>query len=159
MPVCLWLHHMACQTRVPQPGTEPVLLQWKHRLNHWTTREVLVLRFKRGKTLKCIYRIVFLFGGKTQLLLMYLQNCSTFPPAVKNRQFDQGVSGVCIVLPAYSVSVWRVIPSCETNVLTNSCKASVVGSPFKKVILRQKKIKGKFALSSKQTFRTYSESL
>ena len=67
--VCLWPPHMACRILVPQPGIEPVPLQRKHRvLTAGPPGKSWYLGSKRGKTLKCMYRIMFLFGDKTQLL-------------------------------------------------------------------------------------------
>ena len=37
-----WLCHMPCGISVPPLGIEPLPLQWKHRLNHWTPGKVPV---------------------------------------------------------------------------------------------------------------------
>ena len=41
--------HMPCGILAPGPGIEPVPLQWKQSLNHWTTREVPVPDCVPGK--------------------------------------------------------------------------------------------------------------
>ena len=43
----------------------------------------MCLGSKRVKALRCIYRTMFLFGDKIQLLFIYLQNCSTFYQLLK----------------------------------------------------------------------------
>lgn len=37
-------HCTTCGVLVPQPGTEPSPLRWKHRVNHWTSREVPICK-------------------------------------------------------------------------------------------------------------------